>query len=303
LRSACDMFGGPGLPAQPRASRSLRSAPAPHSSVGKSAKQAAAAAADRALHYTVTLCLSVCLGARTHALMSSRRPADADRPRRETANAEAKRQVQFFLTEVQPVLLNSKQKKRIKEFAQYFKEAQPLLGDGDVRLLLWGDAAVCVCVCARGGESQRLKVCESVTDMFASHFIACVKRIIKPSCFYLSIVCPLFVLVLIHRRACLSSLSISCGRFLVFAMESPLTHSPVPLLTVVWSSISLTFAAQGSAANVRQRRLEGSHHAAAEGVGRNGASARRQAAARRRVQSGQCEVCALCIFVFCPSSL
>ena len=76
--------------------------------------------------------------------MSSRRPADADRPRRETANAEARRQVQFFLTEVQPVLLNSKQKKRIKEFAQYFKEAQPLLGDGDVRLLLWGDAAVCV---------------------------------------------------------------------------------------------------------------------------------------------------------------
>jgi hypothetical protein len=52
------------------------------------------------------------------------------------------RRLQFFLNEVQPVLLNSKQKKRIKEFAQYFKEAQPLLGDGDVRLLLWGDASV-----------------------------------------------------------------------------------------------------------------------------------------------------------------
>ena len=116
-------------------------------------RQPSSGSGQQTAHYIThsrSLCLSV--RAHVHAHMSSRRPADADRPRRETANAEAKRQVQFFLTEVQPVLLNSKQKKRIKEFAQYFKEAQPLLGDGDVRLLLWGDAAVCVCVCALGAN-------------------------------------------------------------------------------------------------------------------------------------------------------
>ena len=52
--------------------------------------------------------------------------------------AEAKQRLQFLIAEIQPVLLNSKQKKHIKEFAQWFKEAQPQYSEADIAILLWG---------------------------------------------------------------------------------------------------------------------------------------------------------------------
>ena len=57
--------------------------------------------------------------------------------RRET-EPEALKKLLFLIAEIQPVLIASKQKKRIKEYAQYFKETQPLYADIDIAYLLWG---------------------------------------------------------------------------------------------------------------------------------------------------------------------
>jgi uncharacterized protein YlaN (UPF0358 family) len=57
---------------------------------------------------------------------------------RRESDPEAHQKLQFLIAEIQPVLLNSKQKKRIKEFAQFFKEAQPYYSDADIAYMLWG---------------------------------------------------------------------------------------------------------------------------------------------------------------------
>lgn len=63
--------------------------------------------------------------------------------RRETPPA-VKEKLNYFVKEIQPVMVNSKHKKRIKAFAKYFKEEQPQISDEDIRFLLWGDQEVCI---------------------------------------------------------------------------------------------------------------------------------------------------------------